>query len=161
MLDWLRDAVGGALTGLLSDLLLLLLAVGAAYAVRYIRLAADRLEQQSRHELVDAAIRRVGQLAEQTILALESAAARNLRQAVADGRVDRAELARLGEQAVREVLGALDAQAREALAAAVGDVRAYVQREVEARLEALKAEGVIPRVDELRAAAAGAVGVPK
>lgn len=153
-MQWLSDALNQALTGLLADLLLLALALAAAYGVRYIRLLATRLEQQSRHELADAAIRRVSQLAEQAVLAIESTAASAVRKAVADGRIDRRELEALGQQAVNEVLRALNLETREALQAAVGDVRAYVHREVEARLEALKAQGVIPRLETLRQAEA-------
>lgn len=149
-MQWLSDAVNQALTGLLADVVLLLLALVAAYGVRYIRLLAARLEQQSRHELADAAIRRVSQLAEQAVLAIESTAASAVRKAVADGRVDRRELEALGQQAVNEVLHALNLETREALQASVGDVRAYIRREVEARLEALKAQGIIPRMETLR-----------
>lgn len=153
-MEWLREVFAGTLTGLLGDLLLLALTLAAAYGVRYVRLLTARLEEQSKNELANAAIRRVGHLAEQVILAIESTSARSLRQAVADGKVERAELEALGGQAVQEVLRSLDAETRVALEQIVGDVRSYIRREVEARLESLKAQGVIPRLDELKAAEA-------
>ena len=142
-MQWLWDSVGQALSGLLVDVLVLLLALAAGYAVRYLRRLADRLEQQAQHELADAAIRRVGQLAEQVVLSLESTTAKRLREAVADGKLDRKELEALGPRAVDEVLRSLNAEAIQQLQGLVGDVRAYVRREVEARLEWLKAQGII------------------
>lgn len=149
----LGDALNQAVTSVLAEVLLALLALAAAYATLYIRRLAQRLEQQSQSDLGDAAIRRVSQLAEQVVLALEATSARAVRQAVADGRVDRQELERIGQQAVDEVLQSLNAASREALRQTVGDVQAYIRREVEARLEALKAQGIVPRLETLRQAA--------
>jgi BMFP domain-containing protein YqiC len=85
------------------------------------------------------------------VLAAEGTTAAALRQAVAEGRASREELVALGRQVVEQVLTQLDAEACQALAETIGDVRRYVEQLIEATLERLKAEGVVGRVSELAA----------
>ena len=154
------DVLHQALSGLLVDVLVLLLALAAGVAVRYLRRLTQRLEEQAQHELADAAIRRVGQLAEQVVLSLESTVAKELRQAVADGKVDRKELEALGPRAVQAVIDSLSDESIRQLQGLVGDVRSYIRREVEARLEALKAQGVIASRDIMASPKASSASAP-
>ena len=145
------DVIIGEAKELAVTVLVALLSLGAAYALAYIRRAREALEQRVDHELADRAIARVAYLAEVFVLATESKVAAALRQAVAEGRASREELVALGRQVVEQVLTQLDAEARQALAETVGDVRRYVEQLIEATLERLKAEGVVARVSDLAA----------
>lgn len=145
------DIVITELRELAVTVLVALLSLGAAYALAYIRRAKEALDARIDHELAERALARVAYLAEVAVLAAESTTAAALRQAVAEGRASREELVALGRQVVEQVLAQLDAEARLALAATVGDVRAYIEQLVEAALERLKAQGVVGRVGDLAA----------
>ena len=147
MLDLIRNE----LLELLATLAISILAVGAAYAIAYLRRAREALEARVDNELAEKVLGRVWHLAEVAVLATESTTAAALRQAVAEGRASREELVALGRQVVDQVLAQLDDEARLALAETVGDIRRYVESIVEATLERLKAEGVVARVSELAA----------
>src|SRR5690606_11328366 len=145
------DIVITELRELAVTVLVALLSLGAAYALAYIRRAREALEQRVDHELADRAIARVAYLVEVGVLAAEAAGAAAIRQAVAEGRTSREDLVRLGQVVVDDVLRQLDDAARRVLAETVGDVRAYIEKLVEAQLERFKGEGIIPRVRELAA----------
>ena len=143
------DIVWTELRELIVTVLLALLSLGAAYVLAYIRRAKEALDARIDHELADRALERVAYLAEVAVLAAEGTTAAALRQAVAEGRASREELAALGRQVVEQVLTQLDSETRKALAETVGDIRSYVESIVEATLERLKAQGVVGRVSEL------------
>ena len=145
------DIVIMELRELAVTVLLALLSLGATYVLAYIRRAKEALDARIDHELADRALERVAYLAEVAVLAAESTTAAALRQAVAEGRASREELVALGRQVVEQVLTQLDAEACQALAETIGDVRRYVEQLIEATLERLKAEGVVGRVSELAA----------
>jgi len=145
------DIVINELRELAVTVLAALLSLGAAYALAYIRRAREALDARIDHELADRALARVAYLAEVAVLAAESTTAAALRQAVAEGRASREELVALGRQVVEQVLTQLDAEARQALAETIGDVRSYVEQLIEATLERYKAQGVVGRVSELAA----------
>jgi len=145
------DIVITELKELAITVLVAVLSLGSAYALAYIRRAKEALDARIDHELADRALERVAHLAEVFVLATESKVAAALRQAVAEGRANRDELLALGKQVVEQILAQLDAEARMALAATVGDIRRYVESIVEATLERLKAQGVVARVSDLAA----------
>lgn len=151
MLRWLWDAVGPTALQLLAEILVLLLAVAAGYAIRYLRLLAQRQQ----HDLVSAAMARLSSLAQAVVLETESTAAAALRQAVADGKVGRDELEALGHQAVQKLLRSLDDQARQVLQDSVRDLYELARQEIEAKLQLLKAAGAIPTAASLQEAKAG------
>jgi acyl-coenzyme A synthetase/AMP-(fatty) acid ligase len=145
------DIIIMELRELAVTVLVALLSLGATYILAYIRRAKEALDQRIDHELADRALERVAYLAEVAVLAAEGTTAAALRQAVAEGRASREELVALGRQVVEQVLTQLDAEACQALAETIGDVRRYVEQLIEATLERLKAEGVVGRVSELAA----------
>src|SRR5690606_26668379 len=120
---------------LLATLAIATLTVGAAYTIAYLRRAREALEARIDNELAERVLGRVWHLVEVAVLATESTAAAALRQAVAEGKTSREELVALGRQVVEQVLAQLDDEARLALTAIVGDVRAYIEQLVEARSE--------------------------
>lgn len=158
-MQWLSDVVGSALTSLLTELLLAALTMAAAYAVLYLRRLSERLQEQSQNELVDAAIRRLEGLVTDAILEAEATVARAVRQEVAAGRLSRANLSAIGNRVAQDVLRSLDQRTRQAIQGQFGDIQVYVRRKVEAQLEALKAQGVVPRMETLKQA--GAASAPK
>lgn len=134
---------------LLATLAVAVLSVGVAYAIAYLRQLQAALNQRIRNEHIETVLDRVWHLVEVAVLATEAAGAAAIRQAIAEGRASREELVGLGQAVVDDVLRRLDGEARLALAEIVGDVRAYIESLVEAQLERLKGQGIIPRVGEL------------
>ena len=147
MLELIRNE----LLELLATLAIAALTVGAAYAIAYLRRAREALEARVDNELAEKVLGRVWHLVEVGVLAAEAAGAAAIRRAVAEGRTGREDLVRLGQAVVDDVLRQLDDAARRVLAETVGDVRAYIEKLVEAQLERFKGEGIIPRVREFAA----------
>jgi len=143
------DIVITELRELAVTVLVALLSLGAAYAIAYIRRAQSALEARIENEHVERVLGRVWHLAEVAVLAAESSSAAAIRQAVAEGRVGRDELVRIGQNVIDEILSEIDDEARRVLTDTVSDVRHYIERLVEAQLERLKGQGIIPRVGEL------------
>lgn len=143
------DIVITELRELAVTILAALLSLGAAYAIAYIRRAQSALEARIENEHVERVLGRVWHLAEVAVLAAESSSAAAIRQAVAEGRVGRDELVRIGQNVIDEILSEIDDEARRVLTDTVSDVRHYIERLVEAQLERLKGDGVIPRVRDL------------
>src|SRR5690606_6025601 len=134
----MRGIVITELRELAVTVLVALLSLGAAYAIAYIRRAQSALEARIENEHVERVLGRVWHLAEVAVLAAESSSAAAIRQAVAEGRVGRDELVRIGQNVIDEILSEIDDEARRVLTDTVSDVRHYIERLVEAQLERLK-----------------------
>lgn len=145
----MKEMLVGFLGDVLGTVLLALLSLGTAYALSYIAQARDSLQQRTKSQLVDQAIARAAYLAEVAVLAAEGAAAAGIREAVAQGRASRDDLIAIGRRVADEVLERLGQEGRQVLEEAVGDVRRFVEDLIEAKLEELKAKGVVGRVREL------------
>ena len=143
----------GTITNELRELavtvLVVVLSLGTASVLGYIRRAKEALNQRINHELADRALERVAYLAEVAVLATESTTAAALRQAVAEGKIDRKKLVALGRQVAAQVLDQLDTETCKVLSETVGDVRRYVEQRIEATLERYKAQGVVGRMRDL------------
>jgi len=139
----------GTVTNELRELAVTVLAVmlslGTASVLAYIRRAKEALDRRTNHELADRALERVAYLVEVAVLATESTAAAALRQAVAEGQVGREKLVALGRRVAAQVLDQLDTETRKVLSE-TGDVRRYVEQLIEATLERYKARGVVGRM---------------
>lgn len=139
----------GFLGEILGTILVAVLSLGTAYALSYIAQARDSLQRRTNSQLVDQAIARAAYLAEVAVLAAEGAAAAGIREAVAQGRASRDELVAIGRRVADEVMERLGQEGRQVLEAAIGDVRRFIEDLIEAKLEELKARGVVGRVREL------------
>src|SRR5690606_20761905 len=114
---------------------LAILSLGGAYALYYINLGRQRLQERAQLDLVDRMIHRAATLAETLVMSLEGTVAKELREMVKDGKVSRAELQAVGDAAVKIVLDRLGEDGRTVLEESLGDVRAFVKDLVEAKVE--------------------------
>lgn len=154
----MRELVVEAVQDILLTVVLAVLSLGGAYALYYINLGRQRLQELSRLEVVDAMIARASTLAETVVMSLEGTVARELREMVKNGTVSREELVAIGDQAVQTVLERLGEDGRAALEESLGDVRAFVRDLVEAKVEEIK-RGLVPAgVEAIAKNSAGSVG---
>lgn len=134
----MTDVLIGALQQVLVTVLLAVLSLASAYAVFYIHRAKQRLQTMTDVALLDATIARAAALAESTVLAFEGTVAKELREAVKNGRADRSELLAVGQRAVQDVLLHLGTEGQKVLEQSVGDVENFIRDLVEAQVERLK-----------------------
>lgn len=146
--------ITGAVTQVLTNVALGVISLLAAYALHYISVGATKLREQTakivdEHErtLLDNALNDVEKIAYKTVAATEQTTARQLRQAVKDGKVDRAELLRLGEQARWDVTKAISPDAQELITDNLGSFDAYVSKCVEEAVLKLKPTSVSYNID--------------
>jgi|GEM_PF-2200102 len=125
-----------------------LMALGAAAATYYLKRGADklkaetgRIQDQAKAQLIWHAIDRLDDTAEKVVAKTEQTLAGQLRQDVKDGKVDRAELAALGQKACREIIQTLEPEIIQVLKESLGDLEAYVMSTVEAEVLKIKEAG--------------------
>lgn len=133
------------LTETTVTILTALLALAAAYAVRWVnaattkvRIESTKIEDDQFREFADEALARVDDLATKTVTQLEQTTAQTLRELVRSGAVSRKELEALGTRAVDEVIYNLSPSYRDAITETVGDLREYVTKAVETKVYQLK-----------------------
>jgi len=123
-----------------------LVALGAAYAMYFLKRAADKLkaetshiQEQTKKQMIWHALDRLEETAEKVVLKTEQTVAGELRQALKDGKkADRAELLALGQRACQEIMQTLEPEVVQMLQANLGDLQAYVLSIVEAQVKRLK-----------------------
>lgn len=146
-MDWIADT----LRDVVATILQAALALAAAYAVYYLDRLRRRIETETSSRLLHEAVYRATHLVQTGILAAESRAAAELREAVRSGKASHKDLAAIGGQVVADVLSHLDRESRAILAAYVGDLQDWISDLVEARLEALKVDGAVGALRDLAA----------
>jgi hypothetical protein len=129
----------------LIDILMALIGLASAYAVYYINKATakvkaetENIADEKQRKLVQDALWRVEDLAIKTVESIEQTVAKETREAVKDGKVDRAELLALGTQAVDEIIGQLSEPTKTAIESEVNDLKTYVTSLVESAVLNLK-----------------------
>jgi BMFP domain-containing protein YqiC len=129
----------------LTDVLFALLPVLSAYIIflctklqGYLKLRAEKITNETQRKLVDSAIDRVNELAQKTVGQIEQTVAKDMRQAVSDGKIDKTELEALGNQAVKDIMSQLSMDAKTALNSEFTDVEKYVKDTMESTLLNLK-----------------------
>lgn len=122
-----------------------LVALGAAAASYYLKKSADklkaetgRIQDQAKAQLMWHAIERLEDTAEKVVAKMEQTVAGELREAVKDGKVDRAELKALGKKACEETLQTLEPEVVQVLQENMGDLQAYVMNTIETQVLQLK-----------------------
>jgi replicative DNA helicase len=135
----------------LTDILYALISLAGVYIVFLInkliakvKAEADKIADEKQRALVQTAIDRVNDLATKTVLMIEQTAAGTLRELVKDGKVDRAELLKLGEEAVNSIYEQLSDDTLAVLELEVNDVEKYIIDTVEAAVLRLKEEKSSP-----------------
>lgn len=144
--------MNGALQELLLNIILGILTIIGCYIISYIdkcisklRAEKDKIKNEDARNMATAAIDRVDSLAKETVLAIEGQTAKTLREAVKRGEAPRDELCKLAQDAVDQIIYELTPNYEAALESSVSDIDQYVARIVEAKLEELKATGVVAR----------------
>lgn len=135
-----------AVTQAFIDVALAAIALLATWATVHINQATARLKAETQlmqdaaqAELVQRALDRVNEVATKTVERIEQTTAGTLRQAVKEGKADRATLLRLGLQAYDDVRHTVGPDVMQLLTAELGDVSTYVQDTIESALYKLKA----------------------
>ena len=129
----------------LGTLGIALLNLGVAYLLYYIKKATEKakietqkLQDEAKIQLINNAIDRVNKLATDSVKATESIVAKELRQSVADGKVDKAELYKLGTQVSKDIYNQLSEDTKNILSEEVKDVQSYINTVVEKTLFDIK-----------------------
>ena len=127
-----------------------LVGLASACAIYYIRQATAkvqaetaRIQDQAQAELIRHATQRLEDVAEKTVAKIEQTVAGELRQAVKDGKVDRAQLLALGKKAYDEVLATVEPEVVQVLQENLGDLKSYLESTIEAQVKKLKDRGEV------------------
>lgn len=127
------------------NITLVAIALAAAYAVYYIRLAATKVKKQtqqiedkSARSLLDNAIEDVRNLAETAVGTMEQTTARALRDEVKIGKASREELFSLGELVFNEVKASIGPEAQRVITENLGGFDKYLRGVIEDAVRKVK-----------------------
>ena len=124
---------------------LAVISLGGAYAVFYIHQATQKVKAQT-VQIKDQALRKqledalddTEYLAGVTVGAIEQTTARQLREAVKDGKVDKEELQALAAQAFAEIKSGVSPTAQQVITNQLGDFDTYLTNLIERKVLELK-----------------------
>ncbi|WP_427340621.1 hypothetical protein [Caloranaerobacter sp. DY30410] len=129
----------------LLNIVLGLIALGSAYATLYLRRATEKLkietkkiEDEKQRYLLDRALSRLEEVASKTVNKIEQTTAKQLRKAVADGKVDRKELESLAIEAYEEIIKTLEPEYLKVLNESLGDAEVYIKNTIEEKVREVK-----------------------
>lgn len=139
------EAIQTQLMSTVVSITLAVISLGGAYAVYYIHAAAQKVKVQTT-QIKDQALRKqledalddTEYLAGVTVGAIEQTTARQLREAVKDGKVDKEELQALAAQAFAEIKAGISPIAQRVITEQLGDFDAYLQNLIERKVLELK-----------------------
>lgn len=142
------EAITAQLSDTLVSVALAVISLLGAYALYYIRQASGKLKEQTA-QLKDNGLRQqlenalddAEYLAGVTVGAIEQTTAKQLREAVKDGKVDKEELSALAAQAFAEIKGAISPAAQQVITENLGDFDAYLSNLIERKVLELKTAG--------------------
>ena len=139
------EAIQSMASEVLVNLAVAALGLLAAYAMYYIKQATGKLRAQTAQiqdtetrKVLDNALADTENLATVTVAAIEQTAAKQLREAVRDGRTNRDELVKLGTQAFEEIKAKVAPEAQAAIAKNLGSFDEYLRRLIEMKVLELK-----------------------
>lgn len=133
---------------ILVNVVLAVIMLLSSFALYYIRKATAKLAAETalignedQRQLIQDAIGRLDDVATKTVMTIEQTTAKELRQAVKDGRVDKEEMRKLSEKAYWDIVGTLKPEYISVLESTVGDLERYIQNTIESKVLALKGAG--------------------
>lgn len=132
------ETVRGDLFGLLAQIIILLMGLLTSWLIVQIGNAQKSLKEKAQNELLDKTIDRASNLAFIIVSKIEETVAKQLREAVKDGRVDREELVALSYQALEELEDTIGTEGMNTLYATMEDVSTFLLSLIEARLVDVK-----------------------
>lgn len=122
----------------LVTIVIALIGLAVAYGTHYIKKASQRLQEKSEMELVDNLIANVEHVVLVTVEAAEQRVAKDLRDAVKDGKVDRAELLAVADSVKEQVLATLSDESIELLKKTFGDIETLIENMIESAVAQVK-----------------------
>lgn len=129
----------------LSSVALATLSLLGGYAVTLAHKAKDRLKAETQklsdeqgRQIIDNALDDLDNLTSVTIQSIEQTAAKELRQAVKDGKAGKTELIALGKQAFYEIKTAVTPEVQDVIAKNFGSFDDYLTNLIESKVLALK-----------------------
>lgn len=132
------EVIKSAASEVLVNIALAVITLAGAYALHYIRLGASKLKAQTTQiteaagrKLLEDAIDDVTRLAYTSVRAMEQTTAKELREAVKSGKVDRKALIYLGEQVFTDVRRAISPEAQELITKNLGSFNRYLKNCIE------------------------------
>lgn len=136
------------LTQIITNIALALLGLAASYAIflinkakQKVEIEAERIKDEKQRALVKDALNQLNILAAKTVTSIEQTAARSLREAVKDGKVNRQELLVLASQAYTDVYGALKPEYLILLQKELGDINKLITDTIEEKVFEIKEFG--------------------
>lgn len=119
-----------------------LMAAYATYGIRKIiakvQAQTQMITDEEQRKILLAALEDVAELTEKTVTALEQTTAKQLREAVKDGKVNKSELEQLAKRASFEITQGLEAETMEVIEKHFGSFRSYLEKCIEAKVFELK-----------------------
>jgi hypothetical protein len=129
----------------LTDVLLALITLAGAYAVLYInklKIKADaeieKIADEKQRKLIQDSFERINDLVIKTVGSIENTVAKDLRQMVADGKVDKAELEKYGKQAAEEIYSQLSDDTKALAEVQINDLYKYIMDAIENQVGLIK-----------------------
>lgn len=139
------EAIQSVASEVLVNLAVAALGLLAAYAMYYIKQATGKLRAQTAQirdtetrKVLDNALADTENLATVTVAAIEQTAAKQIREAVRDGKTSRDELVKLGTQAFEEIKAKVAPEAQAAITRNLGSFDGYLRQLIEMKVLELK-----------------------
>ncbi len=126
------------LTQSIVTLVIALLGLAVAYGTSYIRKASQRLQQQTEAELVTNLISNLEKVVLVAVEGAEQRVAKDLREAVKDGKANREQLLAVADAVKRDVLDILGTEFVWLLEQTFGDVHTMIENYIEAAVAQVK-----------------------
>lgn len=128
------------LMNVLINILLSFLTLGGAYIIYFVNKLIIYLKQKTKSEELTNALNQVNKLAETTVKSIEQTAAKEIREAVKDGKVTKDELKKLSNKAFEEIIKSLSPEYLSVLENGMGNIDMYVTNLIEQKVLELKKE---------------------
>ena len=119
-------------------LVIALLGLAVAYGTSYIRKASQRLQEQTEAELVANLISNLERVVLVAVEGAEQRVAKDLREAVKDGKANREQLLAVADAVKRDVLDILGTESVWLLEQTFGDVHTMIENYIEAAVAKVK-----------------------
>lgn len=126
------------LMNVLINILLSFLTLGGAYIIYFVNKLIIYLKQKTKSEELTNALNQVNKLAETTVKSIEQTAAKEIREAVKDGKVTKDELKKLSNKAFEEIIKSLSPEYLNVLENGMGNIDMYVTNLIEQKVLELK-----------------------
>lgn len=139
------EEVHVALMNFMVDLGIAGIGLAAVFAVSLIKkttekvkLETNKIQKDEERQLIWEAIARLDNIATKTVMNMEQTIAKELREAVKDGRADKEELINLSKKAFKEIILSLKPEYLEVLEKTFGDSKQYIMSTIEAKVLEIK-----------------------